>query len=158
MSREPVRPEIIAQHFWAVFHAHPIVGAFAGIPGALVLPSLYARKHSHSPRRAHLVDAPGVQVVPGLPGEWEHSTTGLLASLQRGHAPGPAAGCAVHMVTCRDQTTVHRESESYGIGGKLAWVRGTPSLAWKLLSVWTKIMHNCSVAEGVFTAMVDKGS
>lgn len=62
------------------------------------------------------------------------------------------------MVTHRDQTTLQRESKCCGMGEKLAQVMGTPSLAWKVLSLCTKITHNSSVVEGVFTAMVDKGS
>lgn len=59
--------------FWTIFQTRPLAGAFAGVPGILVLPPLYARKCSHGPHDAQaktgLLDAPG---GPGWP--WDTGT------------------------------------------------------------------------------------
>lgn len=96
-SREPVRPDTIAGGFWTIFQTRPLVAAFAGIPGALALPPLYARKRSHGPRSAgpgapagaHLVDAPN---GPGCP--WGMGAGCYWAAVIPGHgcAPGLAQG------------------------------------------------------------------
>lgn len=57
-------------------------------------------------------------------------------------------GCAVQVVTCGDQTALQRETKRCEMGGKLARVMETPSLAWKLLSLCTKVRYNSSVAGG----------
>lgn len=85
-------------------------------------------------------------------------TSKRLVTQRRGRARVPAspsiprlagtAECAVQTVTRRDRRALRWESQRWGMGGKLARVIGSPSLAWKPLSLCTKIRHNSSVIGG----------